>query len=88
MNTVCDVNLKIGSPIIVLQILNRLCDYGYDIKKFMKNIVEHRQYFEWQILRRKCIAATNPMIPTDTPIEIKRVQFLIRLAFTMTINKS
>lgn len=28
------------------------------------------------------------MIPTDVPIEFKRTQFLIRLAFAVTINKS
>ena len=28
------------------------------------------------------------MIPTDVPIEFKRTQFPIRLAFAMTINKS
>jgi ATP-dependent DNA helicase PIF1 len=29
-----------------------------------------------------------PIISTDVPIQIKRLQFLIRLAFVMTINKS
>ncbi|GFU89505.1 ATP-dependent DNA helicase [Trichonephila clavipes] len=29
-----------------------------------------------------------PMIPSDSPIPFKRLQFLIRLAFAMTINKS
>lgn len=29
-----------------------------------------------------------PMIPTDTPIQFKRVQFPVRLAFAMTINKA
>lgn len=29
-----------------------------------------------------------PMIPTDMPFEIKRLQFPIRLAFAMSINKS
>ena len=28
------------------------------------------------------------MIPTDMPFEFKRIQFPIRLAFAMTINKS
>lgn len=28
------------------------------------------------------------MIPTDTPIQFKRLQFPIRLAFAMTINKA
>lgn len=28
------------------------------------------------------------MIPTDAPIQFKRLQFPIRLAFAMTINKS
>ncbi|KAJ8896515.1 hypothetical protein PR048_001859, partial [Dryococelus australis] len=29
-----------------------------------------------------------PMIPTDIPFEFKRLQFQVRLAFAMTINKS
>jgi ATP-dependent DNA helicase PIF1 len=29
-----------------------------------------------------------PIIPTDVPIQFKRLQFPIRLAFAMTINKS
>ena len=28
-----------------------------------------------------------PMIPTDVPIEFKRIQFPIRLAFAMAISK-
>ena len=29
-----------------------------------------------------------PVIPTDMPFECKRLQFHVRLAFSMTINKS
>jgi len=29
-----------------------------------------------------------PTIPTDVPFEFKRLQFLVRLAFAMTINKA
>ncbi|CAL1264352.1 unnamed protein product, partial [Larinioides sclopetarius] len=29
-----------------------------------------------------------PMIPTDTPFQFKRLQFPIRLAFAITINKA
>lgn len=29
-----------------------------------------------------------PMIPTDLPFEFKRVQFPVRLAFAITINKA
>jgi ATP-dependent DNA helicase PIF1 len=30
----------------------------------------------------------NSMIPTDMPFEFKRLQFPVRLAFAMTINKA
>jgi ATP-dependent DNA helicase PIF1 len=29
-----------------------------------------------------------PMIPTEMPFEFKRLQFPVRLAFAMTINKA
>ena len=29
-----------------------------------------------------------PMVPTDMPFEFKRLQFPVRLAFAMTINKA
>jgi ATP-dependent DNA helicase PIF1 len=29
-----------------------------------------------------------PMIPTDMPFQFKRLQFLVRLAFAMTITKA
>ena len=29
-----------------------------------------------------------PVIPTDTPFEFERLQFHVRLAFSMTINKA
>jgi ATP-dependent DNA helicase PIF1 len=38
--------------------------------------------------RENILLPLIPIIPTDVPIQFKRHQFLIRLAFVMTINKS
>jgi len=34
------------------------------------------------------LSLRKPMIPTDSPIPFKRLQFPIRLAFAMTVNKA
>jgi ATP-dependent DNA helicase PIF1 len=85
-----NLQLKVGSSVILLRNLNlsRLCNgTRLFIKKLMKNFIEAI------ILNDKfpCKNILLPRIPillTDVPIQFKRLQFPIRLAFVMIINKS
>ena len=53
----------------------------------MENVIEATILtgpFEGEAVLIPCI----PMIPTDLPFQFKRLQFPIRLAFAITINKA
>jgi ATP-dependent exoDNAse (exonuclease V) alpha subunit len=85
-----NLQLKVGSPVILLRNLNppRLCNgTRLVIKRLMKNIVE-AVILNGKFEGENILVPRIPIIPTDMPIEFKRLQFPIRLAFAMTINKS
>ena len=82
--------LKVGSPIILLRNLDapRLCNgTRLCVKQLMPHVIE-------ATILTGCARGEDvfipriPMIPTDMPFEFKRLQFPVRLAFAMSINKA
>lgn len=60
----------------------RLC-----VKKLMPNVIE-ATIITGKSKGEDVLIPRIPMIPTDLPFEFKRLQFPLRLAFAMTINKA
>ncbi|KAJ8892298.1 hypothetical protein PR048_004878 [Dryococelus australis] len=84
------LTLKIGVPIILLRNINppRLCNgTRLSVRKMMNNIIE-ATILKGKFKGENVLLPRITMIPTDMPFESKRLQFPVRLAFAMTINKA
>lgn len=85
-----NLKLKIGSVIIMLRNINppRLCNgTRLAVKKLMNNVIE-ATILKGKFKGEDVFIPRIPMIPTDLPFNFKRLQFPVRLAFAMTINKA
>jgi hypothetical protein len=84
------LTLKNGVPIILLRNINppRPCNgTKLPVKKIMNNIIE-ATIFNGKFKEEDKLLARITLISTDMPFEFKRLQFPVRLAFAMIINKA
>ena len=85
-----NLQLKVGSVVIMLRNINqpRLCNgTRLAVKRLMNNVIE-ATIIKGKYKGEDVLIPRIPMIPTDLPFDFKRLQFPVRLAFAMTINKS
>lgn len=84
------LQLKVGSPIIMLRNINqpKLCNgTRLAVKRLMNNVIE-ATILTGKFKGEDVLIPRIPIIPSDMPFDFKRLQFPVRLAFAITINKA
>ncbi|GFV36186.1 ATP-dependent DNA helicase [Trichonephila clavipes] len=83
------LKLKTGVSVMLRNVNQpKLCNgTRLAVKKLMNNVVE-ATILTGPFKGEDVLIPRIPMIPTDTPFKFKRLQFSIRLAFAITINKA
>uniref|UniRef100_A0AAG5DC45 DNA helicase Pif1-like 2B domain-containing protein n=1 Tax=Anopheles atroparvus TaxID=41427 RepID=A0AAG5DC45_ANOAO len=84
------LRLKVGSVIIMLRNLHapKLCNGTRLIITQLSNNVIVARILKGTYKGAECLIPRIPMGSNDMPFHFKRVQFPVKLAFAMTINKS
>ena len=84
------IELKVGVPIILLRNLDppRLCNGSRLLVTNLKNHIIEARILTGEYKGEQVMIPKIPLIPSDYPFNFKRLQFPIRLCFSMTINKS
>ncbi|XP_043259365.1 uncharacterized protein LOC122403185 [Colletes gigas] len=84
------LHLKVGSVVIMLRNLQppKLCNGTRLIVKQIMNNIIYATILKGKFKGEQVLIPRIPLIPTDMPFEFKRIQFPVRLAFAMTINKA